>query len=210
MIKFIIAYDDNEKEDLSIFFKTCAQELIARLNLEIHEFIEWNHTNKYLNEIYIDIFLNNIPYTPFVFLSYSHGSEDSLVGENLPYLSVRSNLDAFKNSLFYTFSCSSGKLLGQKLLEKGCTSFIGYKNDIFFAAPYLAEFVECSNSGIYSLLNGENVAVALRIMLDTHNKKIDELYQDNFFVASVIRDNRDSLIHYGNKDAKIDDFAFGQ
>lgn len=207
MINFIIAYDDNEEENLSFFFKSCAINLIEKLNINFHTYAEWTYSNKYLDYYYVDHFLSMHIEDPFVFIGYSHGDEDSLLVSNQPYLSTKSILGAFTNSLFYTFSCSSGKLLGFNLSQLGCKCFVGYKREVYFVVPYLSQFVECSNAGIYALLSGSNVDESLVNMREVYNLKIDEMYEENYVAASTLRDNRDALIHYGDKNLYISDFG---
>lgn len=66
-----------------------------------------------------------------------HGSENVVTGhDNKPIVSAGVNEQLLKSKTIYAISCQSAKVLGQKSVEKGATSYTGYNDDfIFFYEP---------------------------------------------------------------------------
>lgn len=65
----------------------------------------------------------------FIAVSYSHGNEFILAGHNnADYIIYGESTHLFKDSIFYTDACYSGKYIGQDMIKThGCLGFIGYK-----------------------------------------------------------------------------------
>jgi len=200
MIPFILAYDERDT-DLGHFFEMCAFDVQNNLMSDEHR-LEVEITSQKLTEVYMDMKLSAYTENHFVFLAYSHGNENNLLSPE-SYLNVNSNLKPFKNTLFYTFSCSTGVNLGNKLIENGCIAFVGYKIEACIVTRNEDVFVECANFGLKIFIAGENVSSSLKQMKDRHTEWIDKTYNKYPLVASVLRKNRDGLVLHGDKTLKI-------
>ncbi len=140
----------------------------------------------------------------FIFVPYCHGNEVCLANINSEvFISTTENNTIFSNSLFYTFSCSSGHTLGQNLIDNKCQCFFGYKKTIFSYLGY-KQFLDCANHGLYLFVNGESTNNIYIQMKNYYNDRIDELYLIDPFAASYLRSNRDALVKIGN-DISIND-----
>jgi hypothetical protein len=63
-----------------------------------------------------------------VFLN-GHGSESLVTGYNNEPIVSDSNVDLLKNTITYALACKSAKKLGVLAVKKGCSSFLGYKDN---------------------------------------------------------------------------------
>ncbi|GAA4461826.1 hypothetical protein GCM10023093_07270 [Nemorincola caseinilytica] len=67
-----------------------------------------------------------------VFLN-GHGNSDCVTGHNQEILiKANDNEQLLANSITYALSCSSGKTLGPKAVERGTRAYIGYENEFIF------------------------------------------------------------------------------
>lgn len=195
MIKFILAYDENNYE-LGYFFKKCAEDLKESLEEEIHQLALELSSHK-LTSTYLELKMEIYSDTRFIFTAYSHGSEDRLSSSET-YLSTNSNLKPFQDSLFYTFSCLSGLKLGNKLIENNCLAFVGYKAEAYIVTRNEDIFKEGANFGLKKFLQGENIESSINQMKNKYSELIDNTFSEFPIVASMLRRNRDGLILLGN------------
>ena len=112
----------------------------------------------------------------------------------------------FSGSLFYSFSCLASLELGTSLIDNGCRAFVGYRNEAAIWTTYQNVFVECANHAMRMFSAGLPLSSAFDKMIEKHNEKIDEIYTEDFFVASIIADNRDGLVLLGDEKITIKDF----
>ena len=78
-----------------------------------------------------DNFLENIG--KFDYISHvDHGRKDALGGQNHKILADTNDADLFKDKIFNTFSCSSGKEFCPALINAGCKADHGYKAVVGF------------------------------------------------------------------------------
>lgn len=201
MIQFILACDEKDPK-LGHFFEMCATDVKSNLLPEKHD-LALEIPSQKLTEVYMDMRLSDYTESHFVFLAYSHGNENNLLSPE-SYLSVNSNLKPFKNTLFYTFSCSTGVNLGSKLIENGCIAFVGYKVEACIVTRNEDIFVECANFGLKTFIAGENVSSSVKQMKNRHTEWIDKTYNKYPLVASTLRKNRDGLVIHGDNTLKID------
>ena len=142
----------------------------------------------------------------FVFLAYSHGSENELLsGGVTPYISNSINVTAFKGALFYTCSCSTGKKLGYSLIENECTSYIGYKEKFEIWDFNRQPFVECANYGYKLFTQGENIESIIVKMKEKYDEHIDN-YTNDFFGAAHLLANKNALLALGSMDFSLKHF----
>jgi hypothetical protein len=200
MIKFILAYDEGNVE-LGYFFNKCAIDLKNSLIADKH-FLALEIPSQRLNELYLGLKVEFYTEDKFIFTAYSHGDENRLTSTET-YLSTNSNLQPYKNTLFYTFSCLTGVTLGKKLIENGCLAFVGYKIEACIITRNEDIFIECSNFGLKQFILGENIGDSLKQMKDKHSELIDATYKKYPLVASTLRRNRNGLVLYGDKSLVI-------
>ncbi|NHN27081.1 hypothetical protein FIA58_015465 [Flavobacterium jejuense] len=140
----------------------------------------------------------------FIFVPYCHGNESCLGNINSEiFISPDLNITNFSNTFFYTFSCSSGLKLGPELIKNNCICFFGYNNTIYSIIGH-NQFQFCANFGLFLFIEGINTDAILIQMKKTYEEKVDELYKVDFFSASHLRSNKDSLIKIG-KNITIND-----
>lgn len=193
MANTILAFDELDNT-LGSFFQSCKENLDSFFG-EIDIQPIFLNSNK-LNDFAIEFVTHDI--SSFVFGAYSHGGNDCLLkSATIPYVS-KANSFNFNKSFFYTFSCSSGRELGANLIENGCHCYIGYKDIIAIWSTYLKPFVECANYGLIQFFNGVESYTIINLMKDKYNKEIDDVYQQDFLIASILLENRDALVLYGN------------
>jgi hypothetical protein len=194
MANTILAFDELDKT-LGFFFEACKNDLNVFFKTTKVEPVHIN--SRTLNDLAVISAAEKYP--SFVFGGYSHGDKACLATKNpwRPYISIDLNGTHFKNSFFYTFSCSSGEGFGKDVIDKGCLCFIGYKAPIFIWDTYIEPFVNCANYGLKLFFQGHSTTSVLDQMTEYYDKEIDEVYEKDYFVSSILKENRDKLIFHG-------------
>lgn len=193
MTNTVIAVDEADV-NLGSFFQLCMDDLVAFFNnITIVPTIL---NSARLNDLSVQ--LTTQPLNAFVFGAYSHGNINCLLKANTSYISTTVNNTCFGNSFFYTFSCSCGHELGDNLIQNGCLSFIGYKKVVSIWSTYVEPFVTCANHGLKLFYNGVSTFQIEAEMKAQYNIEIDAIYNTDFMIASILRENRDALIKHGN------------
>lgn len=207
MVNFNIAFD-NEDLKLGSYFVKSKEDLAEFLldnhgNYSIHEI-----QSAICNEVYIDMRMLAINASSFVFVAYSHGNEHSLIARESPYVDLSKNSHLFVNSFFYSTACSTGKKLGEDLVNKGCKAFIGYNRDVeVFLNDYQKTSINCDNQGIKMFVLGNSLGKSFDSMKDFYNQQIDRLTQfGDPLSASFLVASREALVFFGDKDLTIEDF----
>ncbi len=201
MIKFILAYDENDTQ-MGRFFNMCAIDLKNSLVADKHELV-LEIPSQRLNTYFLEFSLPLYTEAKFIFTAYSHGGEDRLTSSET-YLSTDSDLQVFQNSLFYTFSCLTGIHLGSRLVDEGCLAFVGYKIKAHIITHNEDVFTECSNFGLKQFISGKSIGDSLKQMKDKHSELIDATLEKYPLVALTLRRNRNGLILHGNPNLTID------
>ena len=101
----------------------------------------------------------------------------------------------------------TGSDIGQNLVKAGCLSFFGYNREAAIAVGHLRVFVECANFGIIKILEGKTMRMAFEQMKQNYDQQIDKIYLTDFFVASVLMENRDGMVLLGTDSHTINDFS---
>lgn len=192
MVNTILAFD-NEDSDLGEFFTECSVDLVSHFN-HVNANISTLNSSR-LNSIVIEATLEDL--NTFIFLSYSHGSENELLANGeVPFVSAE-NANSFSNSFFYTCSCHAGKTLAITLIDEGCLSFIGYNNKFGVWDFNRPPFIECANFGIKLFLEGIASEDILIRMQEKYTEHIDN-YNNDIFGSAILLSNRRALRHLGN------------
>jgi len=204
MINLFLAFDE-EDDTMGTFNRGCIEDFETYFHQD-HP-IQPNYIrSRMLNSVNIELRLTDTKST-FVFGAYSHGHEDRLVAQKIPYIDT-SNVTLFKGSLFYTVSCSSAITLADQLIENGCLCYFGYKCLFNYWDGY-KEFPECANYGLFKIFEGVTTDKAYNLMVEKYNECIDRLVDDRddgFMQAALLRENRDGLVRKGETDISIYDF----
>lgn len=202
MIDIFVACDEKDQK-LGDYFLVCMDNIKEVIQSKGYNFHPIQSDN--LNVAYLEIRLSDLADKKKLFLAYSHGTEDSLLSSET-YLHLNHGYQYFGQSLFYTFSCSSGIKLGPKLIESGCLAFVGYKSVVSIITTYQEIFSLCANHGIKEFIGGMTIKESYISMKEYYTEEIDNTYSKNFIVASELRQNRDSLILLGNGEINMCDF----
>lgn len=207
MTKVIIAFDDND-EELGDYF----EESFKSLNTNVSTLCEVSIISMRGLECTEENTIKNVQYVennPFIFIGLSHGNEQQLLTENYVFVDCE-NLIHFNKSLFYTPACSTAQILGKKLIEIGCFTFVGcIKDTLATYDDFYSDYIECENYCIAEFLNSNNtIQQSFDNMLLFFDKRIDELFDkcyDDILLALELQHNKDSFVLYGNKNLKIND-----
>lgn len=204
MFEILLAVDQ-EDGVLGSYFQECANDIQSAIedagldhNLHIVQ-------SRQLNEIYVGVELDNRNSSRFIFIAFTHGSNEALLAKEV-FISTQSNVDKLKNSLTYTFSCSAAALLGQELVNNGCISFFGYNSYAYVVHSHSGLFVECSNFGFKRLIEGATTSESYLDMISKYEEEIDNRYKTEFMVSVYLRKNRDALILRGEQNIRLEDF----
>jgi hypothetical protein len=206
MINILLAYDDDENDYLGEFCRQCYYRLTQYFqHKENCKIIELD--NNVLKKEHIENAISALDGNPFIFLAYSHGEKGCLNGID-DYVDIQ-NCYFFNNSFFYTFSCSSGKELGERLITNGCHSFIGYDKVVYIIKSQESYFADCANYGIIRFLEGETSENALNRMLDNYELVIDKLIGERgigFPVIAELVQNKNALVLLGRDNLSVGEF----
>ena len=203
MIYLIVAFD-NEDDKLGIFFSRCAENVIKSIDEG------WNCISidsRSLNDVHLKIrtgqFRGN-----FIFISFTHGSESTLSASGSRFLQSPVEPNYLANSFSYCFACKAGKILGRELVEKGTHTFMGYVAEVNFVVGYVDVFANCAVEGFLQFCNGSNIFESFILKKSKYTEEIDNVYKDNYLVASVLMDNRDCMVLYGKTEMQVNDFIY--
>ncbi len=206
MIKFVIAFDEKDSE-IGEYCKFCKEDLVSYLQ-------ELGYQDIYLidsrlcNMAYIDIELSKID-SNYFFVAYSHGTPNSLRCGGEAYIQLNHNTEKLKTSFFYANACLTGSKLGKEI---ECLAFVGFSEEVKFSKLHYELFYRCDNM-IIKLFLSKNVTVfeAYNQTLDYYNAQIDILgspLNADRIAQSFLVTARESLVFYGNKGLKKEDFYY--
>lgn len=206
MINLKIAFDE-ESAELGSYFEECKKDLIDFINGIEFLFDIDPIQARLCNPVYIQyrIFLLNS--SRFLFVAYTHGRADALTVNDHPYVEVV-GCEIFRNSLFYSTACHSGKILGEEIIVKGGHAFIGYNESIQALALHVRDIsIRCDNSGIKFFIQGHTIGEAYDLMKLFYKTEIHRLVrQKDLGNALILRDNLSRLVFFGDRDLTINDF----
>ena len=207
MINTLLVCDNND-HILGDFFEMCSDETQRLFDLSDFEFDKTIITGNAAFDVVIPMSTDVINSTPFLFVSYTHGSENELLKNgNNPFVSIDKNIDSLKNSFAYCYACKAGKDLGKELCKNGALCFIGYKEDVVVQKFFGAEdgFIKCAVYGIEALLDGNTTGQVVTKMKEKHTEYIDKFYLKDMLTAVLFMQNRDALVLHGESELTIKD-----
>lgn len=206
MINYMIFCDDLDM-NLGSYF--CKSEINFYDFINEHDDLINNYERIYSEEAYlchVNSIAKKFNKTPFVVVSYTHGSPIRLICNGLPIVcSLNSHL--FVNSLFYSTACFVGRELAYELISKGCKTFIGFKEESLVPVNELYHdiFINCESFAL-KLFFLENVTIgyafnSMKAYMETQVDRLIEVYNDPF-CASFLNANKDALICIGDENIK--------
>ncbi len=206
MINQIVVLDGQD-ERLGDFFSLCADHASSLCAGHRCEINSQRHDTGDVTSANIGDVLSRVNQQGFLFLSFVHGSPDSMVIDDAEcFVSTEHNYYLFTNGFVYTFSCYTGTELADKLLGNGAVAFLGYTDSAWVCHPHLDDFKKAALSGYHHFLDGDSADVAYCRMIEDMNAMIDEMYEKDFVAANYLMKNRDALILKGYRGLTIDDF----
>lgn len=202
MVNVLLVFDEQD-ESMGSFNQSCLEyfeEYFSQRELPV-TYVK----SSQLNDLTIQLYAEGKE--AFVFGAYSHGTEEGTLNNSSSgtYLSTGVNHTHFNNSFVYTVSCHSGHILGDCLIANGCSCFVGYKSLFQYWDGYKC-FPDCANHGLFLFIENNSTRTIYERMIQRYNENIDELYNQNYLVASLLAENRDGLVHLGN-DITINDLV---
>lgn len=195
---------DEKDVSLGIFFEKCAAIALSLFKDSAN--IEVLSSQKLKNNVIFSMTVNNESFKPFNFFAFTHGNEDGLISDNQNYVGCDTDGSCWENAnIVYNYSCLSGCLFGKFVVENGAKSFVGHNKTIFIQTlpKYQDYFYNPLITFLTSLARNENVETCVKMAKNKYTEEIDELYLTDMFTASVLMENRDSLVCYGDMNAKI-------
>jgi hypothetical protein len=210
MIGVIVACDDGDSA-LGDYFSECASDIESTLNDA-----QYNSCGAFVHAMRSDSCnyaclcdaVGSMNGKPFVFVAYTHGTDDGLVVNDNYFLSDNNHNFMFRGSFIFSASCLVARKLGPSLVDNECAAFIGYKDEVnILIGAYRNFSVECCNVGL-KLFFTENYTIQnmYQIMLRLITQKYEQLLRDNqLILASQLVNNREALILLGNGDLSVRD-----
>ncbi|MEQ8706428.1 MAG: hypothetical protein RIC19_21025 [Phaeodactylibacter sp.] len=190
---------DTLDEKLGDFFKSCSELAILHFGDNLTSLIDDR-----VNSITVSVVLESADSDYNLVIIYCHGDESSFLGlNNEVILTIESpELIKLANSIIYSFSCSSGSILGPKLVNLGCRAFIGYNGEANILTSLKDEFAACVHTGVEQLLAGSSAEIAYKSVIHQYKKL---MMQVDFFARSIINDNIDKLVLIGDPSSEINE-----
>lgn len=176
------------------FFESCSDNLKQKC-------IETHHQYSSLTPpSLVNDFIRPLVVTHDVCYIAAHGDTYGIVNERDDYfLSVDTINYDFRDKIVYSVSCHTGQRLKENMIRMGAKLFVGY-NENLIVGESEENFVECVNSGIDSILDGNKFGVAKEHMINAYDEAIENA---TFFDGLYLLNNREHLVFEGDMEAKI-------
>lgn len=194
MANILIAYNNMPGVVLCDFFENCSDNIKQKC-------IDTNHHYTSLTppDLVNDIIRPMVVNHDVCYIA-AHGDTEGIINENDDYfLSVNTTNYDFRNRILYSISCYTGQNLKDNMIRMGVKLFVGYDASLIIGESEDI-FVECVNSGIESILDGNEFGIAKEHMINTYNQAIDKA---SFFDGLHLLNNREHLVFEGDLKATI-------
>lgn len=171
---------------------------------------------KAVRKIFEHYLISNEP--SFLFLN-GHGSSDVICGYNDEViLDQTTNKNLLINKIIYARSCNAGENLGNILIARGASSFIGYTKPFSIGTlnefatrpkedPLAKLFLEPSNLIATTIIKGNTVQDAHQRSVQAMKKTLSEMVLSDIpnkkDYAFALYNNMIGQVAIGNKEAKI-------
>lgn len=208
-----MASDDGDVK-LGQYFQACREDIVAVANVEIESgkpLVVESIPNINCNNAYLNIKYEALKDVPFVWVSFSHGNENSIKFNGVALVSAGDDNSLFANTFFYTNSCLSGKLLGPDLISQECRVFIGYdKSIVAFKNENQDISLKCDTIGITSFLTSDITAYrSFQEIRQYYTQQANKLLDFGDPLSSALLINaREALVFHGDKEVKKEDLSY--
>lgn len=190
---------DEENDTLGFFFEKCSD--IVSAIFENSSNIKLLSSQKLKNDIIFSMTVSDPAFVPFNFFAFTHGNEDGLIVNNQNYVGCNWNAEYWTDAnLVYNYSCLSALQFGKYAIKQGANCFVGHNKAIKVQTlpKYENYFIEPLKKFMLALSENKNVRESVNQAKIQYTDEIDSLYMTDMFTASVLLENRDSLVCYGN------------
>ena len=163
-------------------------------------------SQKLKNDIIFSITVSDTAFAPFNFFAFTHGNEDGLIVNNQNYVGCNENAEYWTDAnLVYNYSCLSACQFGEYVIKQGAKCFVGHNKTIRVQTlpKYENYFLDPIKTFMLALSENKNVKESLAQAKVQYTDEIDSLYKTDMFTASVLLENRDSLVWYGNTEINV-------
>lgn len=191
----LIAFDGEDSE-LGHFFHSCAdaiRQAVVNAGLDYELIGTHNLTKDEINARTKDA-------DEYIFCAFSHGNDSALVCNGKLYVEANVNVCNFYNSIFYTFSCNTAKIIGQEFKDAYVAGYFGYNDVVSVVLGYEDMFVKCAVSGLLSYILGKTLAQARQDMIEEYDRQIVN-GEVNLVYASLLK-NKQALVTIINEENK--------
>lgn len=195
---------DEKDDSLGTFFEKCAD--IASSIFENSANTKLLSSQKLINDIVFSMTVSDTAFTPFNFFDFTHGNEDGLIVNNQNYVGCNENAEYWTDAnLVYNYSCLSACQFGEYVTKQGANCFVGHNKTIRVQTlpKYENYFLNPLKTFMLALSENKNVKESLALAKVQYTDEIDSLYMTDMLTASVLLENRDSLVCYGNSEINI-------
>ena len=194
MANILIACNNVPGVILYDFFENCSDSLKQKCIDTNHQYTSLTPPN-----LVNDMIRQMVPNHDICYIA-THGDTNGVINDNGDYfLSINTINYDFRNKILYSISCFTGQNLKDNMIRMGVRLFVGYDDNLIIGENENI-FVECVNSGIKSILDGNEFGIAKEHMINTYNLAIDNAC---FFDGLYLLNNREHLIFEGDLKAKI-------
>ena len=194
MANVLIAYDNMPGVELHDFFECCSDDIRQICVDTKHHYTPLTPPFLIDEEILALIISHDICYIA------AHGDTDGIVNDKNDYIiSTNTPNYNFKGKILYTVCCSTGQNLKDNLLQVGVRLFVGYDDNLIIG-EHKDVFVDCVNSGIESILDGNKFAIAKEQMLSEYDYAISRA---TLMDKLLLLHNREHLVFEGDMNATI-------
>ena len=205
MIKSILLYD-NEDNTLGNFFSLCAKTFHYLSSNHSVDNLIVEHKSSSSSKSDVEITISRYNTDNFRFVSFLHGDHEATYVSKNRIIST-DNSYYFSNAFCYTFSCYCGNTLAQRMLFNSAHVFWGYREKAYSIVGMEDDFMRLSMSGLNHFFEKDTIETAFCKVKEEFTEIIDSLYKKNYFVASTLLHNKDSMVVHGKKDLSILDFV---
>lgn len=194
----LIAYDESDPS-LGHFFQLCSDIIRENAVLNAHDYKLLSSTELTRDKINC-ITEESID---FVFACFTHGDENSLYCNKLPFVTASENLFNFYGSFFYTFACSSAVEIAKEFENSYVQGFFGYSSDVHVKLGFEEAFADCATVGLIAFLEGNSLKNCKQIMENKYTETAVDISKQDYLAALLLLNNRDVLYILGEEELVI-------
>lgn len=208
MINLVIAYDDNDSS-LAEYFEN-GYQYVSTFTVPLPAVTSIPIPGLSCTEAHITNVIGALNGQRFCFVGLSHGNCDMLLTDNDVYIS-ENNCHLFNEALFYSLGCETAMNLGTKLIDNGCSAFVGYYDDSYATYDHFHDvYISCETHALKQFLTTDaTIGDAFDSMIDNYDVEIQKMVDANeILMAMELTHNKDCMAILGNEDLVQADLHF--